>query len=191
MSGFLTSYLDHLSYKDPCLLLLPDLQSGTDASSPVGCEAFISTSLPYQTVEDTYTGTFMQSVCETHLIETGKHKKTDLTSSTTLIIPFYLSFSLAFLRPADTLLLMYHITQCGAVWGTTCMSQTRMCSRGAHCSRQCCMHYSSTSPQWSGWRGREGGKEPKTSGAQLHWLSYQKHLSAPLCSSGRYFMDTS
>lgn len=75
MSGFLTSYLDHLSYKDPRLLLLPDLQSGTDASSPVGCEAFISTSLPYQTVEDTYTGTFMQSVCETHLIETGKQKK--------------------------------------------------------------------------------------------------------------------
>ena len=53
--------------------------------------------------------------------------------------------------------IMYHISQCSAVWGATCMSRRRMCSRGAHCSRQRCVHWSSPSPVvWlEEWREKE------------------------------------
>lgn len=72
----------------------------------------------------------------------------------------------------------------------------RGCVRVAHIVQGSAARTTVLPLQWSGWRGKEGGKEPKTSGAQLHWLSYQKHLFSPLCSfpllsSGRYFMDTS
>lgn len=55
------------------------------------------------------------------------------------------------------------------------MSQYRMYSCGTNRLREHCLYYSSLLSS----EGNKDSEELKTSGAQVHWLDYQKLLSSP------------
>lgn len=52
-----------------------------------------------------------------------------------------------------------------------CMSQRRMCARVAHIAQGSAAYTAVLSSGLAGGE-KKGGEEQKTSGAQLHWLSY-------------------